>query len=93
MGDKPKPFEQPECCPGSYDMHFYCKYENRDHPHNDAWPGYFVQSDQVQTRGEALRQHRSGGWIYHRDDTTTCPICIKALSTPTDKELDDENAI
>ena len=71
---------RPEICPGGYVMHFYCKYENPDHP----WqPGgnYMEEADNVETRGEAIAQMRRSGWIIHRDGTATCGRCAAALSS------------
>lgn len=80
MGE-PIPFESPEYCPGAYVMHFYCKYKNEDHRHTDQWPGLMEEADQVETRGEAVRQMREAGWIVHRDGTATCPLCATSLHT------------
>lgn len=71
----------PERCPGRYVMHFYCKYENPAHPFQMSNIGlYMLEADQVETRGQAIAQMRADGWIYHRDGTATCPICVKALN-------------
>lgn len=69
------PIERPEHCPGAYDMHFYCKYDNPDHRF-DEFPH---QSEFCETRGQAIAQAREAGWIYHRDGTGTCPKCVRAL--------------
>lgn len=70
-----KPYEKPEHCPGAYVMHFYCKYENPEHPQQSlqGWHAgpYMEEADQVETRGEAIRQMRASGWVYHRDNTAT----------------------
>jgi hypothetical protein len=82
MSEFPKLKEGPEFCPGGYSMFFYCKYENPEHPFYGMASGSFMtESDQCETRGEALRQAREAGWIYHRDGTATCPLCAKALRT------------
>jgi len=73
------PLPIPERCPGGYSMHFYCKYENPDHP----WQGsglYVAGPIDVETRGQAIAQMRRNGWIYHRDGTATCPRCAAALA-------------
>lgn len=69
------PRAQPERCPGAYDMHFYCKYDNPEHEF-DEFPW---ESDQCQTRGEAISQIRRAGWIFHNDNTATCPKCVTRL--------------
>ncbi len=79
--ERPVPFENPEYCPGAYVMHFYCKYQNRAHRHTAAYPGLFEESDQCETRGQALKQSRDAGWIIHRDGTATCPLCARTLTT------------
>lgn len=72
--------EQIEHCPGCYVMHFYCKYENPEHPYQSQNPGHYMEeADQVETRTAAIRQMRKAGWLYHRDNTATCPRCVKAL--------------
>ena len=79
-GPKPVLLAQPEHCPGAYVMYFYCKYDNPDHPFQMRIGGaYMEEADQVETRGEAVSQMRKCGWIVHRDNTATCPLCAKAL--------------
>lgn len=71
----PSLLDNPEHCPGAYSLHLYCKYQNRAHAY-DEFPH---EPDQVQTFAQALRQARRWGWVYHKDDTATCPKCAKAL--------------
>lgn len=72
--------KRPEHAPGCYVMYFYCKYRNSAHPDWGTNRGVFmVETDQCETRGEAIRQIRSMGWIYHRDGTATCNLCAAAL--------------
>lgn len=68
---------EPEHCPGAYVMHFYCKYDNPAHPYSQGL--YMEEADQVQSRSAAIRQMREDGWIYHRDNTATCPLCAACL--------------
>ncbi|MBD3732817.1 MAG: hypothetical protein IE934_08885 [Sphingopyxis sp.] len=75
----PKLLERPENCPGAYVMHFYCKYENPEHPWQMG--GHYMEEPvEVETRGAAIAQMRRAGWIYHRDGTATCPKCSAAIS-------------
>lgn len=66
----------PELCPGSYDLHLYCKYDNSAH----AWDEFPWEVGDFQTFGAAVKWARGQGWIYHRDRTATCPKCAKALA-------------
>lgn len=69
------PLADPTPCPGVYDMHFYCKYDNPEHDfHEFPW-----HSEAAQTRGEAIAQVRARGALFHKDNTFTCPKCVKAL--------------
>lgn len=72
---RPVLLEHPERCPGTYDMHFYCKYENPAH----CWDEFPHEANGCQTRGEAIAQARKMGWIIHRDLTGTCPKCASHL--------------
>lgn len=73
---KPVLLDSPEHCPSAYVMHFYCKYENPEH----GFQAFPKEADQVETRGEAIRQMQNSGWVFHyRDSTATCPKCAKAL--------------
>lgn len=67
--------KDPNHCPGGYVLHFYCKYLSEEHrfdefPHE--YPG--------ETRGECIGYARRYGWIFHKDNTGTCPKCAKALN-------------
>lgn len=75
MSGRPVLSADPLPCPGSYDLHLYCKYENEDHEFQEfPWTiGDF------QTYGRAARWARSRGWILHRDGLATCPKCARAL--------------
>lgn len=66
----------PDYCPGSYDLHLYCKYENPRHGW-DEFPHHY--SGEYQTYGEAAAAARSAGWILHRDGLATCPKCASDL--------------
>jgi hypothetical protein len=68
--------KSPIYCPGAYDLHLYCKYENPAHRF-DEFPHEY--SGDFQTYGEAAKAARSVGWILHRDGTATCPKCAAAL--------------
>jgi hypothetical protein len=70
------PLKAPEHCPGSYDLHLYCKYDNPDHGF-DEFP--WVLADE-ETRPAAHRSAREAGWIIHRDRTATCPKCAARLA-------------
>jgi hypothetical protein len=65
---------EPEVCPGSYDLHLYCRYENEAH----AFDEFPWQIGTHQTYAEAARWARDQGWVLHRDGTATCPKCAKA---------------
>lgn len=67
--------DAPEICPGSYSFHAYCRYDNPDHDFNE----FPHEPIGAQTRGEAVAQLRSIGWILHRDGTATCPKCAALL--------------
>ena len=67
----PNPF----CCPGSYDLHLYCRYENEAHSFEEfPW-----EIGDFQTYREAARWAKGQGWILHPDKTATCPKCAAAL--------------
>ncbi len=66
----------PEICPGCYDLHLYCRYDNPQH----GWDEFPHSVTQAQTYREAARIAKSLGWILHRDGTATCPKCAAAMS-------------
>ena len=58
-----------------WDMHLYCRY-TADISHDmDTW-GVIIGD---RSRAGARRQAKNWGWVFHRDDTATCPACAKAL--------------
>lgn len=72
---KPRLLENPEYCPGGYDLHLYCKYENDEHgfrefPHEITEYGTWTAS---------VRAAREYGWLIHADRTAICPKCVTAL--------------
>lgn len=62
----------PNTCPGSYEFHAYCAWENPEHAY-DEFPHV---PEATQTRGEAMSDLRRRGWVLHRDGTATCPKCV-----------------
>ena len=77
MTDKVKPTlrDEPEVCPGTYDLDLYCKYDNPDH---GAYEFPWIIVD-YPTYGQAKRHAQQQGWVIHRDMTATCPKCARAL--------------
>jgi len=68
----------PEKCPGAYDLHLYCKYENPDHRFREfPW-----EITEYETYGAAASAARKSGWILHREGTATCPKCAARLKDP-----------
>lgn len=67
--------DSPEYCPGAYEFHAYCKYENPDHGFEE-FPHIPTNCD---TRYQALTALRNRGWRIHKDDTATCPKCMSRL--------------
>ncbi|MGE8129072.1 hypothetical protein ACQKQD_19025 [Methylobacterium sp. NPDC080182] len=68
--------DHPEYCPGAYDLHLYCKYENPEH----AWNEFPWEICDFETGAASRNAARKSGWILHRDGTATCPKCVKALA-------------
>jgi len=66
--------EEPNHCPGGYVLHFYCRYFSSEHRLQE-----FPQEYPGETRGECVSQARKDGWIFHKDNTGTCPKCAKSL--------------
>lgn len=62
-------------CPGSYDLHLYCKWQNPAHDW-DEFPWEVVEHE---TRPKAERAARKSGWVFHRDGSATCPKCARLL--------------
>lgn len=65
---------------GGYSLHVYCKYANDLHAWNPHHPSLFQQFE-GQTESECNRSARRRGWILHKDGTSTCPMCARALRT------------
>lgn len=75
---RPVLLEHPNACPGSYDLHLYCRYENDEHKYGEfPW-----EIGEFQTYGKAAAYARRRGWVLHQDGTATCPKCAKALKQP-----------
>ena len=67
--------ENPDYCPGVYDLALYCDHENDEHG-LDEFPHEIVE---FQTRREAYSHARKAGWKLHKDNTATCPKCVKRI--------------
>lgn len=70
--------EQPQGCPGSYSLHAYCDHENPAHEYGE-FP--HEPDGMVQTESQAKRELKRRGWVFHPDNTATCPKCVRALKS------------
>lgn len=69
--------ERPEFRVGCYDLHLYCRYKNSEHGSRE-FPHEYNQGHE--TGASARREARQNGWILHKDGTSTCPKCARALA-------------
>lgn len=66
--------QHPNGCPGCYTLDLYCDHTNPAHCW-DEFPHQFL----AETGGNCRKQAKARGWKLHRDDTATCPKCMKRL--------------
>lgn len=70
-----KLLDHPFYCPSGYTLDLYCKYQNPEHDYNEFPHGII----EYETRAESVKEARRQGWIVHRDNTATCPKCVRKL--------------
>jgi hypothetical protein len=59
----------PVPCPHGYTIDMYCKWANPAHEWGKE------ESFYGRDRGDVFRQLREVGWVLHKDNTATCPLC------------------
>lgn len=71
------PVDSPLQWAGGYAFDAYCKWDNPQHSFRE----FPHTAEHVETLGHAMKQLRAKGWIFHDDNTGTCPRCRAALKT------------
>lgn len=71
---KPVLLSNPNGVTAGFDVHLYCKYKSDRHAW-DEFPHQICEPTETQSR-KAIKR---AGWVWHRDNTATCPKCAKDL--------------
>lgn len=66
---------------GCYTLDLYCDYDELvPGSAEDAEghsPGNYMGQFTGRSRSACIRAAREAGWLFHKDDTHSCPVCIK----------------